>query len=142
MKQKLLLLTFALFTTIGGAWADQYTITYKADGSFNSSSGWCSTWISSTTPTVTIQSSGNGFNTGNGNLAQQTFTISVVGSYFISGYKISSTGWGSTVTPTRNHLMNVSIVNRNVEVNGDGSNVGLVKEDNLITDKSLWDEEW
>ena len=43
---------------------------------------------------------------------------------------------------TRNHLMNVSIVNRNVEVNGDGSNVGLVKEDYIITDKSLWDEEW
>ena len=38
--------------------------------------------------------------------------------------------------------MNVSIVNRNVEVNGDGSNVGLVKEDYIITDKSLWDEEW
>lgn len=43
---------------------------------------------------------------------------------------------------TRNHLMNVSIVNRNVEVNGEGSNVGLVKEETSVTDKSLWDEEW
>ena len=43
---------------------------------------------------------------------------------------------------TRNHLMNVSIVDKNVEVNGDGSNVGLVKESTPIIDKSLWDEEW
>ena len=39
--------------------------------------------------------------------------------------------------------MNISIVgDRNVAVNNDGSNVGLVKEETYITDKSLWDNEW
>ena len=101
MKQKLTLLILALFTTIGGVWADTYTVTYNvgAGGSFNSSSGWCSTWVSSATPTVTIKSSGNGFNTGNGNLAQQTFTISVQSGYIITGFRISTAnGWGSLVT--------------------------------------------
>jgi hypothetical protein len=40
---------------------------------------------------------------------------------------------------TRNHLMNVSIVEKEL---ADGSNVGLVKEETSVTDKSLWDEEW
>lgn len=41
---------------------------------------------------------------------------------------------------TRNHLMNVSIVER--EITDNGTNVGLVKEETSVTDKSLWDEEW
>ena len=40
----------------------------------------------------------------------------------------------------RNHLMNISINDREIVDNGD--NVGLVKEETYITDKSIWDEEW
>lgn len=42
---------------------------------------------------------------------------------------------------TRNHLMDVSIVGRNITDNG--SNVGLVKEDNSsVNDVNVWDSEW
>lgn len=111
MKQKLILLLFALLSTMG-AWADTYTITYKygAGGTLYNgrnnvvtSGGWnAAKWVSGTVaPIVTIQGDGNNpINSNNYNLANgRTFTISVAGSYFISGYKISSTGWGSTVTP-------------------------------------------
>ena len=94
------------------AWAASYTITYKYgaggtlyNGSNNevASGGWnAAKWVSGTVaPIVTIQGDGNNpINSSNYNLANgRTFTISVAGSYFISGYKISSTGWGSTVTP-------------------------------------------
>ena len=43
---------------------------------------------------------------------------------------------------TRNHLMEISIVSdRNATVSG--NNMGLVKEENnTVTDKSVWDNEW
>jgi len=107
MKKKLTLLILALFMTIGGAWADTYTITYNkgAGGTFSAAnaSGWCSSWVSTDTPTITFLSASNGFNTNNGALAQQSFTISVQDGYIITGYKISCvSGWGALVTTASN----------------------------------------
>ena len=79
MKQKLTLLILALFTTIGGVWADTYTITYKTDGSFYNlsgaavSGGWnASKWMSNVEgkPVVTLSSTDNGaLHSGNGNIS-------------------------------------------------------------------------
>lgn len=99
--KKFLLIFFSALCSLGSVWADTYTVTYTsgAGGTFNNSSGWVSTWVSSGTPKVTINSD-KGFNSGNGNLAQKKFTISVEGNYYITSFKISSTadGWGAVVT--------------------------------------------
>ena len=42
----------------------------------------------------------------------------------------------------RNLLMNISISINDSEIVDYGDNVGLVKEETYITDKSIWDEEW
>ena len=42
----------------------------------------------------------------------------------------------------RNPLLQISIVDRNVTVNNEGSNVGLVKENRTYRDYNVWDDDW
>ena len=112
--KKFLLSIICVLTCVSGAWATTYTVTYSSSngGTFYYSNGtevnpkkndWSAAkWVSGTSePIVTISNpSNNAFRDDNYNLANgRTYTISVTGAYKITRYTISSTGWGSTVTP-------------------------------------------
>ncbi len=43
---------------------------------------------------------------------------------------------------TRQLCLQLSIVDRNVTVNNEGSNVGLVKENRTYRDYNVWDDDW
>ena len=101
MKKLFTLLTM-LTLYVGSLWGYEYTITYKADGSyFNTSdvtvsSGWNGKkWKSNVSgkPIVTITSTSNaGFETQYGYLGPTTFTISVPDGCLLKEYTYSQTG--------------------------------------------------
>lgn len=99
-----------------GTVTETITVTYKkdAEGTFyqngnevGTGNGWAAAeWVSAgPEPAVTIKADrDNGFNTTNFNLGRDfKFTISVGSDYYITGYKISTTGgWGTTVVTEGN----------------------------------------